>query len=146
MGANPLNLPPPPPFFSDMKISSDHHRSHGVSDRRLGVKLFRLPPPPMATPLPAVEYEPNKLNQINFLARFLPLLTSDLTTGSAGFCRRSSPTTAAASWTTGGRFSGPTRRGCSTSPTPSVRSSESFCVQTTGQYSCRVSPWALDLS
>ena len=36
--------PPPPHFFR--KISSDLHRSHGVSDRRLGGKLPRLPPPP----------------------------------------------------------------------------------------------------
>ena len=42
----------PTPIFSYTKISSDLHRSHGVSDRRLGDKVPRLPPPPpVATPL-----------------------------------------------------------------------------------------------
>ena len=43
----------PTPIFCDMKISSDLHRSHGVSDRRLGGGEGKLPrlPPPVATPL-----------------------------------------------------------------------------------------------
>ena len=47
----------PTPIFSDTKISSDLHRFHGVSDRRLrgGGKVAPFAPPPrVATPLSEV--------------------------------------------------------------------------------------------
>ena len=49
--ANPVNISP---FFSDMTISSDLHRSHGVSGQRLGWgwQVAPLAPPP---PWPGVE-------------------------------------------------------------------------------------------
>ena len=49
-----------------MKISSDLHRSHGVSDRRLGGGGGKLPTcPPVATPLISPPWDPGCNNWLN---------------------------------------------------------------------------------